>query len=147
LANPVQGDWIRPADVLYIGDSKASAIRRESLSGACRGTQPESGRPLTVWSFWTCGSDATTWLGGATSYCGIRTCNGAGECARDHGPNDGPAHVRYLPLSNYLAVVRPRVTIVSLGTNILTTRSFENPDSYNSYLRTAARLAAKSKMR
>jgi len=43
----------------------------------------------------------------ATSYCGIRTCNGAGECARDHGPNDGPAHVRYLPLSNYLAVVRP----------------------------------------
>jgi len=146
LANPVQGDWIRPADVLYIGDSESLGYFGENLYRALAAERnPKSGRPLRVWSFWTCGSDATTWVSGATSYCGIRTCNGAGECARDHGPNDGPAHVRYLPLSNYLAVVRPRVTIVSLGTNILTTRSFENPDSYNSYLRTAARLAGQIK--
>ena len=140
-ANPVQGDWIRPADILYVGDSESLGYFGDNLYRALsQERDPKSGKPLRVWSFWTCGSDATTWASGATSYCGIRTCNGAGDCARDHSPNDGPAPVRYQPLRKYLAVVKPRVTVVSLGTNILSTKDFHNPDYYEFYLKAVARL-------
>jgi len=145
-ANPVRGDWIRPADIVYVGDSESLGYFGDNLYRALSAERdPKSSRLLRVWSFWTCGSDATTWANGATSYCGIRSCNGAGACARDHGPNDGPAPVRYQPLHDYLAVIRPRVTIVSLGTNILTTRDFEKPDFYDFYLNTVARLIGQIK--
>jgi hypothetical protein len=120
----VEGDWIQPADVLLIGDSESlgyfGAQLYRSLSME---PDPKTRKPLKIWSLWTCGSDATTWEGGGTSYCGIRTCNGAGDCARDHGPLDRPGRVRYSALSEYLARVRPRVTIVSLGSNMLTNRA------------------------
>jgi hypothetical protein len=138
----VQGDWIRPADVLLIGDSESlgyfGAQLYRSLS---READPRSGKPLTVWSFWTCGSDVATWLKGGVSYCGIRTCNAAGDCARDHGPLDRPGRVRYLALSDYVARVRPRVTIVSLGSNMLTTSPRIFRAYYDTYLEQARGLA------
>jgi len=139
----VQGNWIRPADILLIGDSESlgyfGAQLYRSLSTE---PDPKTGRPLTVWSFWTCGSDAATWLKGGTSYCGIRTCNGAGDCARDHGPLDKPGRVRYAALASYVAQVHPRVTIVSLGSNMLTSRAATFRTSYDIYMQTAGRLAA-----
>lgn len=145
-ANPVQGDWIRPADVMYVGDSESLGYFGDNLYRALAAERdPKSSRPLRVWTLWTCGSDVTSWASGATSFCGIRTCNGAGDCARDHGPNDGPAPVRYWALNKYLAAVRPRVTIISLGTNLLTTRDFDKPGFYDFYLKTVARLAGQVK--
>jgi hypothetical protein len=137
----VQGDWIKPADILFIGDSESlgyfGAQLYRSLSNE---PDPKTGRPLRVWSFWTCGSDAATWLSGGTSYCGIRTCNGAGDCARDHGPLDRPGRVRYAPLARYVEQVKPRVTLISLGSNALTTRIAAFHAYYNVYLDIAARL-------
>src|SRR5258707_3650990 len=116
----VEGDWIRPADVLLIGDSESlgyfGAQLYRSLSVE---PDPRTRKPLTVWSFWTCGSDVATWMRGGVSYCGIRTCNGTGDCARDHGPLDRPGRVRYLALREYELRVHPRITIVSLGSNML----------------------------
>jgi hypothetical protein len=139
----VQGDWIKPADILVVGDSESlgyfGAQLYRSLSTE---PDPKTGRPLTVWSFWTCGSDAATWLKGGTSYCGIRTCNGAGDCARDHGPLDKPGRVRYAALASYVAQVHPRITIVSLGSNMLTTRPGTFRAYFETYMDTAGRLAA-----
>jgi hypothetical protein len=138
----VQGDWIRKADVLLIGDSESlgyyGAQLYRSLSAE---TDPISGARLKVWSFWTCGSDVPSWLRGATSYCGIRTCNGAGDCARDHGPLDRPGHVHYRPLRDYLAGVQPRLTIVTLGSNMLTARGRSFHAFYATYLEDIGRLA------
>ena len=138
----VTGDWIRPADVLLIGDSESlgyfGAQLYRSLSTE---PDPRSGKPLTVWSFWTCGSDVATWKRGGTSYCGIRTCNGAGDCARDHGPLDRPGRVKYLALREYVGRIHPRVTIVSLGSNMLTTRPSTFRAYYDTYLATVTQLA------
>jgi hypothetical protein len=143
LADPVQGDWIRPADVMYIADSESLGYFGDNIYKAMSAERdPHSGRLLSVWTYWACGADVPSWLRGATSYCGIRSCNGAGDCARDHGPDDRPAHVTYGPIRRYLAVVKPRLTIVSLGTNILTTHDFRNPDFYEFYLATAGRLVS-----
>ncbi|MEI9997029.1 MAG: SGNH/GDSL hydrolase family protein [Rhizomicrobium sp.] len=140
--NIVDDAWIRPADVLLIGDSESlgyfGAQLYRSLSTE---PDPHSGRPLTVWSFWTCGSDVTTWMRGGVSYCGIRSCNGAGDCARDHGPLDRPGRVRYLALGDYVARVKPRITIVSLGSNMLTARPGAFRAFYDTYLAQARRLA------
>jgi hypothetical protein len=95
---------------------------------------PKTGKPLTVWSYWTCGSDVPSWLSHARTVCGIRTCNTAGHCARDHGNNDGPAKVSYGPIRTYLEAVRPRVTVISLGTNFLTAREFQSKEPYRFYL-------------
>jgi hypothetical protein len=137
----VSGDWIRPADILFVGDSESLGYFGAQLYRSLA-TQPDpkSGKPLTVWSYWTCGSDAQSWLGGATSYCGIRTCNGAGDCARDHGPQDRPGRVRYAALSHYLARVHPRVTIVALGSNMLSNRARSFRRSYDGYLQSAGAL-------
>src|SRR5580765_1952710 len=70
--NIVTGDWIKPADILFIGYSGAQLYRAMAAE-----RDPKTAKPLRVWSFWTCGSDAQSWLVGATSYCGIRTCNNA----------------------------------------------------------------------
>jgi hypothetical protein len=138
----VSGDWIRPADVVVIGDSESlgyfGAQLYRSLSTE---PDPKTGKPLTVWSYWTCGSDVATWHKGGTSYCGIRTCNGAGDCARDHGPLDRPGRVHYLALRRYLAQIRPRITIVALGSNMLTSHAGAFRGYYKTYLGTAAALA------
>ncbi len=138
----VEGDWIRPADVLLIGDSESlgyfGAQLYRSLSTE---PDPRSGKPLTVWSFWTCGSDVASWRRGGTSYCGIRTCNGAGDCARDHGPLDRPGHVKYRALREYVGRIHPRITIVSLGSNMLTTRPSTFRAYYDTYLATVTQLA------
>jgi hypothetical protein len=102
---------------------------------------PKSRKTLKVWSFWTCGSDAQSWLTGATSYCGIRTCNSAGDCARDHGPDDRPGHVRYAALRQYLAKVQPRVTVLALGVNMLSLHDRAFRRSYDGYLEGVAALA------
>ena len=141
-ADPVDDDWIRPADVLYIGDSESLGYFGDGIyRNLAAEKDPKSNRPLRVWTFWTCGSDVPSWLGGATSDCGVRTCNGLGDCERDHGPGDGPARVHYLPLRRYLETVHPRVTIVSLGTNMLTTRAFYYPAYYKLYLSQVSQLA------
>jgi hypothetical protein len=119
----VSGDWIQPADIMFIGDSQGLGFFGAQLYRSLAAERdPKSGHVLKVWALWTCGSDVASWDRGATSYCGIRTCNGAGDCARDHGPLDRPGRVRYASLRRYLSLVRPRVTIVSLGTNVLTIR-------------------------
>jgi len=137
-----ENGWIRPSDVVVIGDSESlgyfGAQLYRSLSTE---PDPRSGKPLTVWSFWTCGSDVATWQRGGVSYCGIRTCNGAGDCARDHGPLDRPGRVRYRALRDYEEAIRPRVTIVSLGSNMLTTHPGTFRAYYETYLETAAALA------
>ncbi len=138
----VAGNWVRPADVVVIGDSESlgyfGAQLYRSLSNEI---DPRTGKPLTVWSYWTCGSDVATWHQGGVSYCGIRTCNGAGDCARDHGPLDRPGRVRYEALRTYLARIRPRLTIVALGSNMLTSRAGAFRGYYATYLGTAAALA------
>ena len=138
----VEGDWIRPADVMLIGDSESlgyfGAQLYRSLSTE---RDPRSGKALSVWSFWVCGSDVPGWMRGGVSYCGIRTCDGAGDCARDHGPLDKPGRVRYLGLGGYLARVHPRMTIVSLGSNMLTARPSTFRAFYATYLADVAQLA------
>jgi hypothetical protein len=99
LDNPEAGDWVRTADVLYVGDSESLGYFGDNIyRWASEMKHPRTGRKLSVWSFWTCGSDVMSWLVGAKTYCGIRTCNGAGQCARDHGKHDGPGRVAYGPL-------------------------------------------------
>jgi hypothetical protein len=139
LADPVSGSWLGKADVLYIGDSESLGYFGDDIYRwmAAR-KDPRSGRRLTVWSYWTCGSDVYAWLAQARTVCGIRTCNASGHCARDHGPNDGPATVTYGPIGTYLAAVQPRVTVVSLGTNFLTVRDFKA--AYGDYLARVGRL-------
>jgi hypothetical protein len=140
--NVIDGDWVKRADVLVIGDSESLGYFGAQLYRSLS-TQPDpkSGAPLKVWSLWTCGSDVTTWESGGVSYCGIRTCNGAGDCARDHGPLDEPGRVRYSPLRQYLARVAPRATIVSLGSNMLTERAHAFRAFYSTYLEVASELA------
>ena len=138
----VQGDWIKPADVLLIGDSESLGYFGAQLyRSIATEPDPKSGRPLKVWAYWTCGSDVANWLSGSTSYCGIRTCNGAGDCARDHGPLDRPGRVRYAALSSYVAQVKPRVTIVSLGSNMLTESRGDFRGYYSTYMASIGRLA------
>lgn len=138
----VEGDWIQPADIVFVGDSESlgyfGAQLYRSLSSE---PDPKSGKPLKVWSFWTCGSDAADWINGGVSYCGIRTCNGAGDCARDHGPLDRPGKVRYVALRSYLARIHPRVTILSLGSNMISLRGGEYRGYYGTYLAQVGRLA------
>ena len=135
LTNPVTESWLGKADVLYIGDSESLGYFGDGIYRAMTGKKdPKSGQPLTVWSYWTCGSDVTSWLSHARTVCGIRTCNTSGHCARDHGNNDGPAKVSYGPIRTYLEAVRPRVTVISLGTNFLTAREFQYQEPYRFYL-------------
>ena len=131
----IDGAWVRHADVLLVGDSESLGYFGAQLYRSLS-TEPDpvSHAPLTVWSLWTCGSDVTTWERGGTSYCGIRTCNGAGDCARDHGPLDRPGRIRYSSLREYLLRVAPRVTIVSLGSNMLTNRASTFRAFYSTYL-------------
>lgn len=140
--NVVSGDWIQPADILFIGDSEGLGYFGAQLYRAMASERdPKTGKMLKVWSFWTCGSDAQSWLVGATSYCGIRTCNSAGDCARDHGPDDRPGHVRYAALRYYLGKVEPRVTVLALGVNMLSLHDRAFRRSYDGYLAGAAALA------
>jgi hypothetical protein len=140
-ADPVDDDWVRKADILYFGDSESLGHFGDDLYRALSiERDPKTGRPLRVWTYWTCGSDAISWNRGGVTYCGIRTCNGDGQCARDHGPGDRPATVHYHSARTYLAGVAPRVTIVSLGTNILTSRDFENRGFYALYLSAVSQL-------
>ena len=135
LTDPVTSAGLGKADVLYIGDSESLGYFGDGLYRAMTGKKdPKTGKPLTVWSYWTCGSDVTSWLSHARTVCGIRSCNSSGHCARDHGPNDGPAMVSYGPIRTYLEAVRPRVTVISLGTNILTAREFQSKTPYQFYL-------------
>ncbi|MDR3528181.1 MAG: hypothetical protein P4L57_12980 [Rhizomicrobium sp.] len=135
LADPVQGAWIRPSDVLYVGDSQGLGYFGDNLYRWLSDKRdPKTGANLTVWTYWTCGSDVMSWLAGGRTVCGIRACNGAGDCARDHGPNDGPAVVHYRPLREYLADIRPRLTIISLGTNFLTAHEFRYQAARDYYL-------------
>jgi hypothetical protein len=137
-----ESGWIRPSDVMVIGDSESLGYFGAQLyRSLATEPDPRSGKPLTVWSYWTCGSDVATWQRGGVSYCGIRTCNGAGDCARDHGPLDRPGRVRYRALRDYEEDIRPRVTIVSLGSNMLTTRPGTFRAYYETYLESAAALA------
>jgi hypothetical protein len=139
--DPVQGDWIRKADVMYIGDSESLGHFGDDLYRALTiERDPKTGRALRVWTYWVCGADVISWNRGGVSYCGIRTCNGAGQCARDHGPNGRPATVHYSPVGKYMDVVQPSVTIVSLGTNVLTTHDFRVPEFYAFYLVTVGHL-------
>ncbi len=138
----VEGDWIQPADVLFIGDSESLGYFGAQLYRSLASEpDPKSGRPLKVWSFWICGSDVSSWMRGGVSYCGIRTCNGAGDCARDHGPFDRPGRVRYSALRDYLARIRPRLTILSLGSNMLTNRASSFRAFYATYLAQVGNLA------
>jgi hypothetical protein len=138
----MDGDWIQPADIMFVGDSQGLGFFGAQLyRSLATERDAKADRVLKVWALWTCGSDVASWDRGATTYCGIRTCNGAGDCARDHGPFDRPGRVRYAALSRYLGLVRPRVTIVSLGTNMLTSRGFEFRGYYGAYLAEAAKLA------
>lgn len=138
----VSGDWIQPADILFIGDSEGLGYFGAQLYRAMANERdPRTRKPLKVWSFWTCGSDAQSWLRGATSYCGIRTCNSAGDCARDHGPDDRPGRVRYGALRQYLAKVKPRITIVALGVNMLSLHDRAFRRAYDGYLEGVAGLA------
>jgi len=135
LTDPAGGTWLGKADILYIGDSESLGYFGDGLYRSMTAKRdPKSGRPLTVWSYWTCGSDVTSWLSHARTVCGIRTCNTSGHCARDHGVNDGPATVSYGPVRTYLEAVRPRVTVISLGTNFLTAREFQFNEPYQFYL-------------
>ncbi len=137
----VEGDWIKPADIVFIGDSESLGYFGAQLYRSLTGeTDPKSGKPLKVWSFWTCGSDAAGWISGGVSYCGIRTCNAAGDCARDHGPLDRPGRVRYASLRSYLARIHPRVTILSLGSNMISLRAGEFHGYYGTYLAQVGRL-------
>ena len=138
----VQGDWIKPADILMIGDSESLGYFGAQLYRSLAAEpDPKTGRPLKVWAYWTCGSDVASWMRGGTSYCGIRTCNGAGDCARDHGPLDRPGRVRYDSLASYVAQVRPRVTVVSLGSNMLTMGARDFHGYYWVYMNEIGRLA------
>ena len=138
----VQGDWIKPADIVFVGDSESLGYFGAQLyRSLTTEPDPKTGKPLKVWSFWTCGSDAADWIGGGVSYCGIRTCNGAGDCARDHGPLDRPGKVRYAALRSYLARIHPRVTILSLGSNMISLRGGEYRGYYSTYLAQVGRLA------
>jgi len=135
-------DWIRPADVMYIGDSESLGYFGDNIYRAVSTEHdPRTGKLLTVWTYWTCGSDVTTWLHGAVSHCGVRACNGSGRCARDHAPLDKPGNIPYGPVTRYLKGVRPRITLVSLGTNILTKRHFRKREFYNTYLAAVGQLA------
>jgi hypothetical protein len=137
----IDGAWVQRADVLLVGDSESLGYFGAQLYRSLS-TEPDpvSHKPLKVWSLWTCGSDVTTWERGGTSYCGIRTCNGAGDCARDHGPLDRPGRIRYSSLREYLARVSPRVTVVSLGSNMLTNRASTFRAFYATYLDYAGQL-------
>ncbi|HEY0301515.1 MAG TPA: hypothetical protein VGC36_09295, partial [Rhizomicrobium sp.] len=138
----VEGDWIKPADILLVGDSQSLGYFGAQLYRSLAGEpDPKSGRPLKVWAYWTCGSDVASWMRGGVSYCGIRTCNGAGDCARDHGPLDRPGRVPYAALRSYVGRIRPRVTIVSLGSNMLTTRAGAFRGYYGTYMDLVGRLA------
>lgn len=139
----VEGGWVQPADVLLIGDSESLGYFGAQLYRSLASEpDPRSGRPLKVWAYWTCGSDVSTWLRGGISYCGIRTCNGAGDCARDHGPFDRPGRVRYSALRDYIARIHPRITILSLGSNMLTQRAGSFRAFYATYLEQVGRLAS-----
>lgn len=135
-------DWLRPADVMYIGDSESLGYFGDNIYRAVSTEHdPRTGKPLSVWTYWTCGSDVTTWLHGAVSHCGVRACNGSGRCARDHAPLDKPGHIPYGPVTRYLKDVHPRVTLVSLGTNILTMRHFRQTGFYSIYLDAVGQMA------
>lgn len=125
LPDPVQGAWLGKADILYIGDSESLGYFGDEIYRwmAAR-KDPHTGQSLKVWSYWTCGSDVFGWLVHAHTVCGIRTCNTSGHCARDARPGGGPATVSYGPIRTYLEAMKPRVTVISLGTNFLTAREF-----------------------
>lgn len=137
-AQAIGENMLAPADVLYVGDSESLGYFGDNIHKWVAATpDPKSRTPLSVRSFWTCGADVISWMSGGVSYCGARRCISPGVCTRDQGRG----HVPYGSLKSYLAAVRPRVTIVSLGTNFLTEREFYSRNYYRYYLKRAQDLA------
>ena len=142
----VSGDWIQPADILFVGDSEGLGYFGDQLYRAMANERdPKTHKPLKVWSFWTCGSDAQSWLVGASTLCGFRTCTSTDACARDHGPDDRPGRVHYAALRQYLAKVAPRITVVALGVNMLSLHDRAFRRSYDGYLDGVRALAGQIK--
>lgn len=134
-------EWAQPADIAFVGDSESLGYFGDGLYRAMTSERdPKTGRKLTVWSYWTCGSDVQDWVSGGRTYCGTRSCNRDGQCARDHGGGNKPGRVRYAALRDYLAEVKPRLTVVSLGSNMLSWGPRDFNGGYQTYLANAARL-------
>ncbi|HEX4301977.1 MAG TPA: hypothetical protein VHZ78_04250 [Rhizomicrobium sp.] len=134
---------IQPADVLFFGDSQNlgyfGAQLYRSISAE---TDPKTGRALGVWGYWVCGSDVDDWLTGSKTYCGMRVCAPpADRCIEDYGPQDHADDVRYPAITAYAARVHPRVTLIVLGSNLLTWKMGEFRGAYDSYMASAGRMA------
>jgi hypothetical protein len=134
---------IQPADVLFFGDSQNlgyfGAQLYRSISAE---TDPKTGRALSAWGYWVCGSDVDDWQTGGKTYCGLRVCDPvADRCVADYGPQDHADDVRYEAITAYAARVHPRVTIVSLGSNLLTWKMSEFKGDYASYMAGAGRVS------
>ncbi len=134
---------IRPAEILFFGDSQNLGYFGAQLYRSVSAQiDPKTGHGLSVWGYWVCGSDVDDWLTGGKTYCGLRVCDGAADrCAADYGPQDHADDVRYDAIAAYAARVHPRLTIVSLGSNLLTWKMGEFKGDYASYMAGAGRLS------
>lgn len=95
--------------VLYIGDSHSVGVFGHSMTTLIRDVLPKNVILMAVAS---CGSEPRWWLEGKTTNCGLRTLYPNGF--------DDEIHKAQTPkIAELLSIVKPKVTIVQLGSNLV----------------------------
>ncbi len=102
------------SDILYVGDSHSYGCFGQVLDKELRALEnPMTHRPFVVRSSATCGSASSSWLSpnGHSTGCGYRACDIANKCVK---ANTGKSQSL-----NELLKLKPKVTVVALGSNML----------------------------
>ncbi|MDD2863725.1 MAG: hypothetical protein PHC99_03255 [Methylococcales bacterium] len=95
--------------VLYIGDSHSVGIFGHTMTTLIRDDLPKNVALMAVAS---CGSEPRWWLEGKTTNCGLRTLYPNGF--------DDEIHKAQTPkIAELLNIVKPKITIVQLGSNLV----------------------------
>lgn len=95
--------------VLYIGDSHSVGVFGHTMTTLLRDDLPKNVALMAVAS---CGSEPRWWLEGKTTNCGLRTLYPNGF--------DDEIHKAQTPkIAELLSIVKPKITIVQLGSNLV----------------------------
>ncbi len=105
--------------VLYIGDSHSVGVFGHSMTTLIQDVLPKNVALMAVAS---CGSEPRWWLDGKTTSCGLRTLYPNGF--------DDEIHKAQTPkIAELLNIVKPKITVVQLGSNLVLVSNEEREKS------------------
>lgn len=111
---PIVKPKIIPPRILYLGDSHSVGVFGHKMTDLIKETVPQ----IPLMAVASCGSEPHWWLVGKTTSCGLRTLYPNGF--------DNEIHKAPTPkLSELLNLVRPKMTIVQLGSNLVPLNEIE----------------------